>query len=85
MKNGVLLSSNLPSVIDRSNLSHSREAGGYKFDWLMTQGNLLDNKTTLKAFSFFISILMMTKGTQKTDDRTDSWNADSRNKPVTTG
>ena len=33
---------------------------------------------------------MMTKGTQKTDDRTDSRNADSqygdpRNKPVTTG
>ena len=54
MKSGVLLSSNLPSVIDRTNLSP-------------------------------ISILMMTQGTLKSDDRTDFQNADSRNKPATTG
>ena len=77
MKSGGLLSSNLPSVIDQSNLSPSRE-----FDRSMTRGNLLDNNTT---FFIFICILLMTKGTQKTDDRTDSRNADSRNKPVTTG
>ena len=45
-----------------------------KFDRSMAPGQLLDNNTTL-----FISILMMTQGTQKTDDRTDSRNADSRN------
>ena len=44
MKSGALLPSNLPSVIDRSNLSPSREA----------------------------------QGTQKTDNRTDSRNGDSR-------
>ena len=59
----------------------------------MTRGKLLDNDT---MFSFFIFILMMTLGTQKTEDRTDSRNVDFRNvdsrnadsrkkKPVTTG
>ena len=43
----------------------------------MTRGKLLDTNTML---SFFISILMMTRETQKTDDRTDSRNGDSRKK-----
>ena len=38
MKSLALLSSNLPSVIDRSNLSLSREAAD-KFDQSMTQGS----------------------------------------------
>ena len=45
MKSWALLSSNLPSVIDRSNLS-------------MTRGKLLDSDTQL---FIFISILIMTK------------------------
>ena len=38
---------------------------GDKFDQSMTRGNLLDNNKTL---FIFISILIMTKETQKTDD-----------------
>ena len=60
MKSVELLSSNLPRVIDWSNLSPSH------FDRLMTLGILLDNNPTL---FIFISILMMTQGTQKTGDR----------------
>ena len=43
MKSVGLLSSNLPSVIDRSHLSPSREA----------QGKLLDNNPTLYIFYFY--------------------------------
>ena len=53
MKSGVLLSSNLQSVIDRSNLSPSRERRGDKFDKLMTRVKLLDNNTTLFIFYFY--------------------------------
>ena len=54
------MSSNLPSVIDRSNLSPSREASrwGDKYDRSMTRGKLLDNDTQL---FIFISILIMTQ------------------------
>ena len=58
MKNCALLSSNLPSVIDRSHLSPSRERRGDKFDRSMTRGKLLDNDTQL---FIFISILIMTQ------------------------
>ena len=50
MKSWALVSSNLPSVIDRSNL--------IKFDRSMTRGQLLDNDTQL---FIFISILIMTQ------------------------
>ena len=50
-ENCALLSSNLPSVINRSHLSPSR-------DRLMTRGKLLDNDTQL---FIFISILIMTQ------------------------
>ena len=46
MKSGGLLSSNLPNVINLSNLSPHR-------DRLMTQGKLLDNNTTLFIFYFY--------------------------------
>ena len=61
---------------------------GDKFDRSMTRGKSLDNNPTLVIF--FISILMKTQlRDYKTDDRTDSrnadsWNGDSRNKQVTT-
>ena len=42
-------------------------------------------RTIIQRFSFFISILMMTLGTQKANDRTDSRNGNSRKKTVTTG
>ena len=58
MKSWALLSSNLLSGIDRSNLSPSREARGDKFDRPMTRGKLLDNDTQL---FIFISILIMTQ------------------------
>ena len=61
MKSCALLSSNLPSVIDRSNLSPSRFRGsrlGDKSDRSMTLGKLLDNDTQL---FIFISILIMTQ------------------------
>ena len=51
MKSGVLLSSNLRSVIDRSNLSPSRL--GDKFDRSMARGKLIDNNTTLLIFYFY--------------------------------
>ena len=57
MKNCALLSSNLVSVIDRSNLSPSREAARCKFDRSMTRGKLLDKDTQLLIS---ISILIMT-------------------------
>ena len=50
MESWALLSSNLPSVIDRSNLN--------KFNQSMTRGNLLDNDTQL---FIFISILIITQ------------------------
>ena len=50
MKNCALLSSNSPSVIDRSHL--------FKFDRSMTRGKLHDNDTQL---FIFISILIMTQ------------------------
>ena len=55
IKSGVFLFSNLPSVIDHSNLSPSREASrrGDKFDRSMTRGKLLDNNTSLFIFYFY--------------------------------
>ena len=53
MKSSALLPSNLPSVIDRSNLSPSREAAkrlGDKFDRSMTLGKLLGNNALLFIF-----------------------------------
>ena len=49
MKSCVSLSSNLPRVINRSNLSPSRFASrlGDKFDRSMTLGKLLDNNAQL--------------------------------------
>ena len=49
MKSSALLPSNLPRVIDRSNLSPSREAKrlGDKFDRSMTRGRLLGNNALL--------------------------------------
>ena len=67
MKTCALSSSNLPSVIDRSFIIYPS----------MTRGKLLDNDTQL---FIFISILIMTQGTQKKDNRTDSRNDDSRKK-----
>ena len=55
MKSGALLPSNLPSVIDRSNLSPSREESLFV---LMTRGKLLGNDAPL---FIFISILIMTQ------------------------
>ena len=55
MESCALLSSNWTSVIDRSNISPSREA---KCDRSLTRGNLLDNDTQL---FIFISILIMTQ------------------------
>ena len=43
----------------------------------MTQGKLLDNNPTL--FIFYFYSYDDPKGQKKTDDRTDSGNADSRN------
>ena len=60
MKSWALLSSNLPSVIDRSNVSPSREAFHFYF--------FSNNDPTSP------------KGTQKTDNRTDSRNGASRKK-----
>ena len=54
MKSWALLSSNLPSVIDRSNFSWL----GDKFDRSMTRGKLLDNNAQL---FIFISIPIMTQ------------------------
>ena len=64
MKSWALLSSNLLSVIDQSNLSPCCEAKrrGDKFDRSMTQGKLLDSNT---QFFIFISILIMTKTSPK--------------------
>ena len=65
MKSSALLPSNLPSVIDRSNLSPSRtdqiyhraaKRRGDKFDRSMTRGKLLGNNALL---FIFISILIM--------------------------
>ena len=67
MKTCALSSSNLPSVINRSFIIYPS----------MTRGKLLDNDTQL---FIFISILIMTQGTQKKDNRTDSRNDDSRKK-----
>ena len=53
MKSVGLLSSNLPSVIDRSHLSPSRGAQGDKFDQSTTLGKLLDNNPTLFIFYFY--------------------------------
>ena len=50
MKSSALLPSNLPSVIDRSNLSPSRERLGDKFDRSMTLGKLLGNNALLFIF-----------------------------------
>ena len=58
MESGALLPSNLPSVIDLSNLSPSREAASDKFDRSMTRGKLLGNNAQL---FIFISILIMTQ------------------------
>ena len=68
MKSWALLSSNLPSVIDRSNLSPHRftdqiyhraaKRRGDKLDRLMTRGKLQDND---KQLFTFISILKMTQ------------------------
>ena len=49
MKNCALLSSNLPSDIDRSNLYVDS-----KFDRPMKRGKLLDNDTQLFIFNFII-------------------------------
>ena len=75
MKRCALLSCNLPSTDQLYQQDAKRR--GNKFDRLMTRGKLLDNNAQL---FIFISILMMTKGTQKTDNRTDSRNGDSRGK-----
>ena len=49
---------------------------GDKFDWSMTRGKLLDNNQHFSFFYFYSNNDPM----DKTDDRTDSRNADSRNK-----
>ena len=54
MKSCALLSRNLPSVVDQSNVAKRRDD---KFDRSMIQGKLLDNDTQL---FIFISILIMT-------------------------
>ena len=58
MKSWALLSSNLPSVIDRSIYHRAAKRRGDKFDRSMTRGKLLDNDTQL---FIFISILIMTQ------------------------
>ena len=78
MKSWVLLSSNLPSVIDRSNLSHrAASRRGDKFDRSMTLGKLLDNDTQL---FIFISILIMTQLYPR-DPENRQQNRFSRKKP----
>ena len=63
MKSGVLLSCK-PSFFDRLNL--------------ISRWHEVNYLTLAQRLSIFMSILMMTQGTQKTDDRTDSRNVDSR-------
>ena len=71
MKSHVLLSSNLPSVIDRSNFSPSHE------------GKLLDHNAQL---FIFISILLMTqlhpRDPEKQTTKTDFRNGASREKKL---
>ena len=119
MKSGAFLLSNSPNVIDRSNLSLSREAMTrgcnnaqlFIFISILIMTQLISCEIKLSAyfnylkFLIFISkhlpglrwpllaivhICFCMQVTQKTDDRIDSRNADSRNgdswnKPVRTG
>ena len=53
MKNCALLSSNLPSVIDRHIYHRAAKRRGDKFDQLMTRGKLLDNNAQFFIFYFY--------------------------------
>ena len=87
MKSWASLSSNLPTVIDRSNLAAKWR--GDKFDRSMTLGKLLDNDTQLFIF-ISILILVMTQlhprdSENRQQNRFSERHFSKKKKPVTTG